>query len=102
MRDVLRAKFTQHEDLAELLVSTGDARILEAGKVANVVNRTWGEVNGKGLNILGVLLMEVRAELKEGATDKRKGRKAGSDGRRAMVVGDSAAIWPGPAETARA
>lgn len=64
MRDVLQAKFTQHEDLKELLLSTGDARLVEAGRTDNPVNRTWGEVNGKGLNMLGVLLMEVREEIR--------------------------------------
>jgi ribA/ribD-fused uncharacterized protein len=63
MRRVLHAKFTQHEDLKQLLISTGNARIVEAGRVANVVNQTWGEVNGKGKNMLGVLLMELRAQL---------------------------------------
>ena len=63
MRKVLRAKFSQHQDLKQLLLSTGNARLVEAGRVDNAVNRTWGEVNGKGLNMLGVLLMELRAEL---------------------------------------
>lgn len=65
MKQVLYAKFTQHEDLRELLLSTGDARLVEAATVDNLVNRTWGEVNGKGKNMLGVLLMEVRAELRK-------------------------------------
>lgn len=64
MREVLRAKFTQHEDLKELLLSTGDARLVEVARTDNLVNRTWGEVNGKGQNMLGVLLMEVREELR--------------------------------------
>ncbi|MFC3815049.1 NADAR family protein [Lysobacter sp. GCM10012299] len=64
MRDVLRAKFTQHEDLKTLLLATGEARLVEAGRTDNLVNRTWGEVNGKGQNMLGVLLMEVREELR--------------------------------------
>ena len=64
MRDVLRAKFAQHDDLRELLLSTGNTRLVEAGKTDNAVNRTWGEVNGKGKNMLGVLLMEVREELR--------------------------------------
>ena len=64
MRRVLREKFTQHEDLRELLLSTGDLRLVEVGKTNNAVNRVWGEVNGKGLNMLGVLLMEVRSELR--------------------------------------
>lgn len=65
MREVLRAKFAQHEDLRELLLSTGSARLVEAGTTDNAVNRTWGEVNGKGKNMLGILLMEVREELRE-------------------------------------
>jgi len=64
MRNVLRAKFTQHEDLKQLLLSTGNARLVEAGRTDNPVNRTWGEVNGKGLNMLGVLLMEIREEIR--------------------------------------
>lgn len=75
MRDILRAKFTQHDDLCELLLSTGDHRLVESAKTDNLVNRTWGEVKGKGKNMLGVLLMEVRAELvvrKATSTRKRK------------------------------
>jgi ribA/ribD-fused uncharacterized protein len=64
MREVLRAKFTQHSELRDLLLSTGDRRLVEAGRTNNAVNRTWGEVNGKGLNMLGVLLMELRTELR--------------------------------------
>lgn len=64
MRGVLRAKFTQHEDLKQLLLATGDARLVESATVDNAVNRLWGEVNGVGKNMLGILLMEVRAELK--------------------------------------
>lgn len=62
MKSILRAKFTQHEDLLELLLSTGEARLVESGKVDNVTNRTWGEVNGKWRNMLGKLLMEIREE----------------------------------------
>jgi hypothetical protein len=64
MRKVLTAKFTQHEDLKKLLLSTGNSRLVEAGRADNAVNRTWGEVNGKGQNMLGVLLMEVREEIR--------------------------------------
>lgn len=63
MRAVLRAKFDQHADLRELLLSTGQSRLVEAGTVNNAVNRLWGEVDGKGENMLGVMLMEVRADL---------------------------------------
>jgi ribA/ribD-fused uncharacterized protein len=65
MRAVLRAKFTQHEDLRALLLATQDKRLVEAGRTNNAVNRLWGEVNGKGMNMLGVLLMEIRAELRK-------------------------------------
>lgn len=68
MREVLRAKFNQHDDLRALLLSTGDARLVETATVDNDVNRTWGEVNGVGRNMLGVLLMEVRDELRAGTS----------------------------------
>ena len=65
MRAVLRAKFTQHPDLLELLLGTGEARLVETATVDNEVNRLWGEVNGVGRNMLGELLMELRAELRD-------------------------------------
>jgi ribA/ribD-fused uncharacterized protein len=65
MRDILWAKFTQHLDLAELLLSTGDALLIETTTVDNPVNRLWGEVNGIGRNLLGQMLMEVRERLRE-------------------------------------
>ena len=64
MKAVLIEKYSQNPDLAEILISTGDARLVESATTDNLVNRTWGEVNGKGKNMLGVLLMEVRSELK--------------------------------------
>ena len=63
MRSVLRAKFNQHPDLHRLLLSTGDARLVESATVDNEVNRLWGEVNGVGRNMLGTMLMELRIEL---------------------------------------
>jgi hypothetical protein len=63
MRNVLIAKFEQHKDLRDLLLSTGDAILIESATVDNAVNRLWGEVNGVGKNMLGLLLMEVRDEL---------------------------------------
>lgn len=65
MRAVLRAKFDQHADLRDLLLSTGEARLVEAGTVNNAVNRLWGEVDGKGENMLGVMLMELRDAYRE-------------------------------------
>lgn len=64
MRAVLHAKFTQHADLADLLLGTADARLIETATVDNAVNRLWGEVEGKGgQNMLGIMLMEVRDKL---------------------------------------
>jgi ribA/ribD-fused uncharacterized protein len=76
MKRILVAKFTQHQDLRELLLSTGNARLVESATVDNAVNRLWGEVNGKGQNKLGHLLMDVRSELRsEAAVGSRKSRK---------------------------
>ncbi|PTU30405.1 NADAR family protein [Stenotrophobium rhamnosiphilum] len=72
MKRILLAKFTQHQDLKDLLLSTGNARLVEAATVDNAVNRLWGEVNGKGQNKLGQLLMEVRDEI--GKSEQLKGR----------------------------
>lgn len=76
MKRVLQAKFTQHEDLKQLLLSTGTARLVESATVDNAVNRLWGEVNGIGKNKLGELLMEVRAELAAAAAPAKTKRKA--------------------------
>ena len=74
MKCVLMAKFSQHEDLKELLLSTGNIRLVESATVDNAVNRLWGEVNGVGKNKLGELLMEVRAELAQ-STAQTKGKR---------------------------
>lgn len=74
MREVLRAKFSQHEDLRELLLATGDARLIESATVDNTVNRLWGEVNGHGKNMLGTMLMELRTEFRaEGTSNATSG-----------------------------
>ncbi len=80
MRRVLRAKFEQHPDLRKILLDTGRSRLVEAGTVNNAVNRFWGEVNGVGQNMLGVMLMELRDELsgagKINAPQKKKANRA--------------------------
>ena len=73
MRRVLHAKFAQHQDLRELLIATGTARLVESASVDSPVNRLWGEVNGVGKNMLGVMLMELRAELTNRVPQQRKG-----------------------------
>jgi len=77
MRGVLIAKFTQHPDLAELLISTGTARLVESATVDNAVNRLWGEVNGQGQNMLGILLMETREKLIAAKAKKTRAKTKG-------------------------
>ena len=61
MREALMAKFTQHDELRELLLGTGERKIVE--HTAN--DRYWGDGgDGTGRNRLGLLLMEVRATLR--------------------------------------
>ncbi len=62
MRRALHAKFTQHEDLGELLLATGSARLVErTGQ-----DRYWGDGgDGSGQNWLGRLLMELRDALRD-------------------------------------
>jgi N-glycosidase YbiA len=63
MHEAVRAKFTQHADLRELLLGTGDARIVEHTKN----DRHWGDGgDGSGRNKLGQILMRVREELRHG------------------------------------
>ncbi len=80
MRAVLRAKFEQHPDLKALLLSTGDARLVEAGTVNNAVNRLWGEVDGKGQNMLGIILMELRADFAKCKGKRLNGSRKAREG----------------------
>ena len=60
MLKTLAAKFTQHKHLYDLLMSTGDALIVEHTER----DRYWGDgENGKGKSMLGNLLMKLRDEL---------------------------------------
>lgn len=64
MLDALRAKFTRHEDLREILLGTGAAMLVE--HTAN--DSYWGDGgDGSGKNRLGFLLMQVRDELRAAA-----------------------------------
>lgn len=62
MNKALEAKFTQYEELRELLLSTGNAKLIE-----HTINDSyWGDGgNGSGKNILGQLLMKLRDKIKE-------------------------------------
>lgn len=60
MRRAIAAKFGQHPDLAERLVATGDARLIEN----SMKDYFWGiGADGTGRSMLGELLMELRGNL---------------------------------------
>lgn len=61
MLKALHAKFTQHKNLREKLLATGDEDIVEDSPY----DYYWGTgENGTGKNRLGILLMQVREELR--------------------------------------
>ena len=61
MKLALRAKFTQHQFLHDLLLSTGDRKLVEHTDKDSF----WGDGgDGRGQNKLGHMLMELRQDLK--------------------------------------
>lgn len=60
MRTAVLAKFSQHPELKQILLGTGDAKLVE-----HTTNDSyWGDGgDGSGKNMLGQILMSVRAEL---------------------------------------
>ena len=67
MHEAVRAKFTQHADLQETLLGTGDATIVEHTEN----DRYWGDGgDGSGKNRLGQILMRVREELRAEGTQR--------------------------------
>lgn len=65
MRTFVRKKF-ESPFLAHLLINTNDAELIY-GNTWN--DRFWGVCRGAGQNWLGVILMEVRAELLRSSTE---------------------------------
>jgi ribA/ribD-fused uncharacterized protein len=63
METGLRAKFQQNPELKKRLIDTGDVNLIEGNTWGDTF---WGEVDGKGQNKLGKLLMKIRDELMEG------------------------------------
>lgn len=63
MLTALLRKFVPGSELATRLLATGDMEIVEDNDHGD---RVWGRVNGSGTNKLGVLLMQVRADLRAG------------------------------------
>jgi ribA/ribD-fused uncharacterized protein len=60
MLNLLRLKFEPETDLAFRLLNTRYSQLVEGN---NWGDRFWGQVDGHGTNMLGRLLMLVRAEL---------------------------------------
>lgn len=62
MLDAVRAKFTQHEELRAVLLGTGESELIEHTKNDNY----WGDGgDGTGKNMLGQILMKVRAGFRQ-------------------------------------
>ena len=74
----VKAKFLQNPDLADELLDTGDALLCECaghdriwGIGINLQNSEWQDVsNWNGSNYLGIILMEVREELRKEQAQK--------------------------------
>lgn len=63
MFKAVTAKFSQHEELKNMLLETGDARLVEHTENDSY----WGDGgNGRGRNMLGQLLMKVRDNFRNG------------------------------------
>jgi len=65
MLDILRSKFAPSSRLSSRLLATGDAELIEGNSWHD---KTWGVCNcskcgGRGRNLLGKILMKIRAEL---------------------------------------
>lgn len=70
MRDAVRAKFTQHDELKALLLSTGNALLVEHTENDSY----WGDGgDGSGKNRLGRILMQIRDELKDAEDGRSEG-----------------------------
>ena len=65
MLEIIWAKFSQNPDLAARLLATGDRYLEETNWWGDAY---WGVFNGKGENVFGKALMEVRRRLKAGKT----------------------------------
>lgn len=61
MYQIVKEKFLQHSELREKLLNTGFA-VLEEGNEWN--DHYWGVCKGRGLNKLGLILMQIRDEFR--------------------------------------
>ncbi len=62
MKKLVRAKFTQNQNLMRKLIATGDQELIEGNWWGDTY---WGTCLGKGENHLGKILMEIREEHKD-------------------------------------
>lgn len=69
MRNIVMHKFIQHPDLKKKLLDTGDIPLIEGN---NWGDDYWGTVNGRGENMLGIILMDTRRILRNTRVYKRK------------------------------
>ena len=62
MEEIVRDKFFRHKDLAEKLLETGDAELVEGNTWKDIY---WGVdlKSNYGQNKLGKILMKIRSEL---------------------------------------
>ena len=60
MRQLVTSKFSSHH-LAQLLLATGDAELIEGNTWGD---KFWGVCRGEGSNHLGKILMDVRAQIR--------------------------------------
>ena len=68
MRKAVLRKFEFNPDIRSVLLSTGDALLVEDSPTDSY----WGRgADGKGKNMLGIILMEVRQKLRERYPDKQ-------------------------------
>jgi ribA/ribD-fused uncharacterized protein len=76
MSRILHAKYDQHADLRALLLSTGDAKLVEWAPEDGAVARFWGEFQGRGENTLGKMLMGLRAVYRHAHRQGEQGGQA--------------------------
>ena len=62
MYEICQEKFNQNTDIAQKLMNTGDAILIEGNYWGDTY---WGKCNGVGQNNLGKILMKIREELFE-------------------------------------
>lgn len=70
MREIVLLKFIMNKDLRDKLLATGDATLIEGNTWGDTF---WGVCKGRGNNMLGNILMDVRGILHVGEHDESDG-----------------------------